>query len=77
MHTDIGTLDGGLGSTESQTNVLIPSPALSNLLALGLGLGVLENVRLLLVSALRLDGQLGGHDCGMGAALSLIVDVKL
>lgn len=30
---------------------------------LRLGLGVLEDVRLLLESTLRLDGQLGGHVC--------------
>ena len=30
-----------------------------------LGLGVKEDVRLLLVSALGLDGQLGGHFCGV------------
>lgn len=64
MHTDVGALNGSLGSTESQTNVLVPSSAtLSNSLALGLGLGVGENVRLLLESALRLDGQLGRHVC--------------
>lgn len=63
MHTDVGALNGSLGSTESQTNVLVPSPALSSLLALGLNLRVLEDVRLLLERTFRLDGQLGGHGC--------------
>lgn len=62
-HTDVAALNGGLGSTESQTNVLVPSPALSDFLALGLGLGVEEDVRLLLEGTLRLDGQLGRHGC--------------
>ena len=63
-HTDVAALNGSLGGLKTQTNVLVPSPAsLSDLLALGLGLRVQENVRLLLESALGLDGQLGGHDC--------------
>ena len=63
QHTDVVTLNGGLGGTESKTNVLVPSPALANLLALGLGLRVKEDVRLLLERTFRLDGQLGGHGC--------------
>ena len=62
-HTDEVALNGGLGGTESKTNVLVPSPALANLLALGLGLRVKEDVRLLLERTFRLDGQLGGHGC--------------
>lgn len=61
VHTNVAALDGSLGSTESQTNVLVPSPALSNALALCLGLGVEEDVRLLLERTFRLDGQLGRH----------------
>ena len=62
-HTDEVALNGGLGGTESKTNVLVPSPALANLLALGLGLRVKEDVRLLLERTFRLDGQLGRHCC--------------
>lgn len=59
-HTDVAALNGGLGSTESQTNVLVPSSSvLSRAGSLGLDLGVLEDVRLLLESALGLDCQLG------------------
>lgn len=61
--TDVAALNGGLGGTETQTDVLVPSAAvLARSGALGLGLGVLEDVRLLLESALRLDGQLGGPE---------------
>ena len=64
VHTNVAALNGGLGGTETKTNILVPSSAtLSNSLALGLGLAVGENVRLLLESALRLDGQLGRHGC--------------
>lgn len=62
-HTDEVALNGSLGGTESKTNVLVPSPALANLLALGLGLRVKEDVRLLLERTFRLDGQLGRHCC--------------
>lgn len=59
-HTDVAALNGGLGSTESQTDVLVPSSSvLSRAGGLGLDLGVLEDVRLLLESALGLDCQLG------------------
>lgn len=62
-HTDEATLNGALGGTEAKTNVLVPSPTLANLLALRLGLGVKEDVRLLLERTFRLDGQLGRHCC--------------
>lgn len=65
------SLDGVLGSLETQTNILIPSPAaLANAVRLGrLGaaLVVEEDVRLLLESALALDRQLCRHDCGVVA----------
>lgn len=58
--TDVAALNGGLGGAETQTNVLVPSSsALAGSGALGLGLGVQEDVRLLLESTLALDGQLG------------------
>jgi hypothetical protein len=58
--TDVAALNGGLGGTETQTNILVPSSSsLARSGALGLGLGVQEDVRLLLESTLRLDGQLG------------------
>lgn len=59
---DVAALNGSLGGTETQTNVLVPSSStLARSGALGLGLGVQEDVRLLLESTLRLDGQLGRH----------------
>ena len=63
--TNVVALNGGPGSPEAQTDVLHPSPAtLSSPLGLAaLLLVVLENVRLLLESALALDSQFGGHDC--------------
>lgn len=63
--TNVVALNGGLGSPEAETDVLHPSPAtLSGPLGLAaLLLVVLENVRLLLESALALDSQFGGHDC--------------
>jgi hypothetical protein len=63
--TNVVALNGGPGSLEAQTDVLHPSPAtLSSPLGLAaLLLVVLENVRLLLESALALDSQFGGHDC--------------
>lgn len=58
--TDVAALNGRLGGTETQTNVLVPSAAtLARSGALGLGLRVLEDMGLLLESTLRLDGQLG------------------
>lgn len=59
---DVAALNGSLGGTETQTNILVPSSSsLTRSGALGLGLGVQEDVRLLLESTLRLDGQLGRH----------------
>ena len=61
--TDVAALNGGLRGSETQTNVLVPSSAtLARSGGLGLGLRVLEDVRLLLESTLRLDGQLGRPD---------------
>lgn len=58
--TDVAALNGSVGGTETQTNILVPSSSsLARSGALGLGLGVQEDVRLLLESTLRLDGQLG------------------
>lgn len=58
--TNVAAVDGSLGGTETKTNILVPSAAgLSRSGALGLDLRVLEDVRLLLESALGLDGQLG------------------
>lgn len=65
VHTNVVALDGGRGGTETQTDILVPAAGLADLAALRLGLGVLEDVRLLLVSALGLDGQLGRHGCGV------------
>lgn len=58
--TDVAALNGGLGRTEAQANILVPSSAaLARSSGLGLNLGVEEDVRLLLESTLGLDGQLG------------------
>lgn len=85
-HTDVLALNGGLGGTETQTNILVP-PALFPIVscrsmsrfiypniseathatlarAPGLALGDKRDVRLLLESTLRLNGQLGSHFCG-------------
>lgn len=59
---DVGSVNGGLGGLETQTDVLVPSAAvLASAGSLADLLGVLEDVRLLLVSALALDGKFGGH----------------
>jgi hypothetical protein len=59
---DVGAVNGGLGGLETQTDVLVPSAAvLASAGSLADLLGVLEDVRLLLVSALALDGKFGGH----------------
>ena len=59
---DVGAVNGGLGGLETQTDVLVPSAAvLASAGGLADLLGVLEDVRLLLVSALALDGKFGGH----------------
>lgn len=63
LHTDVVALNGGLGCTETQADVLVPSSVLASLFALRLGLGVEEDVRLLLERTFRLDGQLGRHGC--------------
>ena len=63
--TDIVALNGGLWCSESQSDILVPSSSsLSDLGGLGLDLGVQEDVRLLLESALRLYSKFGGHGCG-------------
>ena len=65
QHTDVVSLNGGLWCSESQSNVLVPSSStLANSARLRLGLGVEEDVRLLLESTFRLYGEFGGHDCG-------------
>lgn len=62
-HTNVVSLNGVLGGLETKTDVLVPSSAtLSDSPGLsGRTLGVEEDVRLLLESALALDGKLGGH----------------
>lgn len=63
--TDVAALNGGLGGTEAQTDILVPSAAvLARSGGLGLGLRVKEDVRLLLESTLRLDGQFGRPEMG-------------
>lgn len=63
-HTNVGSLNGGLWGPEPKTNILIPSASsLASSRRLGLDLGVKEDMRLLLESALGLDGQFGGHFC--------------
>lgn len=76
--TDVVALNGGLGGPEAETDVLHPSPAaLSSSLGLAaLLLVVLENVRLLLESALALDSQFGGHDCCVLGAIGREVGVS-
>lgn len=77
MHTDVGALNGVLGGTESQTDILVPAAAGANLLGLGLGLRVKEDVRLLLESALGLDGQLGRHGCGVLVDGEAVVELRM
>ena len=69
--TDVLALNRVPGRAEAETDVLVPSPAaLSWLPRLGgSALVVGEDVGLLLESALALDGQLGGHDCGRIGAI--------
>ena len=66
FRTDVVSLDRILWRPEAQAHIFVPSPAtLADSLALrALVLGVLEDVRLLLERALRLDCQLGRHVCG-------------
>jgi hypothetical protein len=62
---DVLALNGSDRGPETQTNVLVPSPtALTRPGRLDLGLAVEEDVRLLLESALALDGQFGSHLVG-------------
>lgn len=78
IRTDVGALNGSLGRPEAETDFLVPSATtLSDSLGLGLGLGVQEDVRLLLESALRLDGQLGRHFCGLVVFDGRIVEGKV
>lgn len=77
MHTDVGALDGGLRGTETQTDILVPAAATGNLVGLGLGLRVKEDVRLLLESALRLDVQLGRHGCGVLVDEEAMVELRM
>lgn len=55
---DIVTINGLLGGLETKADILIPTLSLLG----DLGLGVLEDMGLLLESALRLDGELCRHD---------------
>lgn len=76
-HTDVLALNGSLWGSESQTNVLVPSPTtLADSGGLLLALGVQEDVWLLLESALALDSQFGGHDCGGRVQSRLSLGVK-
>ena len=63
--TDICSVNSSLRCLESQSDILEPSSStLADSLALcSLALLVEENVRLLLESTFRLNGQLGRHDC--------------
>ena len=62
--TNVASLNGSLGCSETQSNVLIPSSTtLADLLALRFYLRVGKDVRLLLERTLRLDGQLCRHVC--------------
>lgn len=57
---NVSTTDSLFGGLEAKTNLLVP-PLVA---AVDLRLGVIENVRLLLEGALRLDGKLSSHGCG-------------
>ena len=75
-HTDKGSINGVLGRLEAQANVLVPSPAtLARSAGLGLNLGVEENMRLLLESTLRLNGEFGSHLCGRDRLAMLKVTI--
>jgi hypothetical protein len=79
LHTDVVALNGGLWCSEAQSNVLVPSTSsLSDSGGLGLRLGVQEDVGLLLISPLGLDGQFGGHDCGVvvKSQVGVVEDLK-
>lgn len=62
-HTNVAAFDSSLRRTKPQANILVPSSALANLLALRLGLGVEEDMGLLLERTFRLHSQLGRHSC--------------
>jgi hypothetical protein len=63
-HTDIGALDGSLGGSEAQANILVPSSAaVTRLGGLRLRLRVEEDVRLLLESPLGLNREFCRHVC--------------
>jgi hypothetical protein len=63
---DVAALNGGGRGLETQTDVLVPSASvLAGASSLADLLGVLEDVRLLLVSALALDGEFGSHVVGL------------
>ena len=77
-HTDVLALNGSLWGPESQTDVLVPSPTtLADSGGLLLALGVQEDVWLLLESALALDSQFGGHDCGGSGAIEVVVGCEV
>ena len=73
-HTDIVAFNGGLRRPKAQSDVLEPpSPSLPYSCALRpLTLSILENMGLLLKSALRLHCQFGRHGCGLMAGMSLL-----
>jgi len=62
---DIVSLNGSFWCSETQTDIFVPSStSLSDFSGLWrFRLGIEEDVRLLLVGALRLDCQFGRHDC--------------
>lgn len=71
--TNVCALNGGFRCPKPQANVLVPS---SSALAYSRALRTLsflvdEDMRLLLVGALRLHCQFGGHVCGCGNAVAL------
>jgi hypothetical protein len=69
-HTNVCALNRGLRCPEAQPNVFVPSSStLAYSCALrSLGLLVDKNMRLLLISALRLYCQFGSHVCGCSSA---------
>lgn len=63
--TDVLSLDCSLGGAETQADILVvATAALARARRLDLGLGVEEDVRLLLERTLRLHSQFGRHLCG-------------
>ena len=80
MHTDVFPLNRVLGRAETETNILIPSPAtLADLLRsrrLGALLVIEEDVRLLLEGALALDCQFGRHDCGVEQSVEIARGIR-